>query len=107
MASAPDTTSRPPDHEVFRRDGFRCVYCGFDGRTFESWTFLQVDHFVPRSLGGGDDLDNLKTSCIICNQMKGAKTWPTVELAKVEIAAWRAQMREYWQQHVEPLLPGR
>jgi len=32
----PDTYAaapRPIDEEVFQRDGFRCVYCDFDGLT--------------------------------------------------------------------------
>jgi 5-methylcytosine-specific restriction endonuclease McrA len=95
---------RPKDEVVFARDGFRCVYCGFDGREFDGWTFLQIDHFKPRSLGGTDHIDNLVTSCIVCNFMKGAKVWPTLEEARREIATWRSQMRQYWQQNVEPLI---
>jgi 5-methylcytosine-specific restriction endonuclease McrA len=105
MSNPEAITGRPPDHEVFRRDSFQCVYCGFDGRSFDAWTFLQVDHFIPRSLGGLDCLDNLKTACIICNQMKGAKTWASVEAAKSETATWRAQMRAHWQKHIEPVIP--
>jgi 5-methylcytosine-specific restriction endonuclease McrA len=41
---------RPADEVVFQRDGFQCVYCGFDGSTFAGWVFLQVDHFTPKSL---------------------------------------------------------
>ena len=104
MSDSPDPGARPTDEEVFHRDGFRCVYCDFDAHNFDSWTFLQVDHFVPKSLGGTNDLDNLKTACIICNQMKGAKTWPSVAEARAEIATWREQMRSYWQENVEPHL---
>jgi 5-methylcytosine-specific restriction endonuclease McrA len=105
MSNPEELYSRPPDHEVFKRDNFRCVYCGFDGGSFDTWTFLQVDHFVPRSRGGPDSSENLKTSCIICNQMKGAKIWPSVEEAKAEIRQWREQMRAHWTEHVEPLIP--
>src|SRR2546425_11371100 len=76
---------RPSHEEVFQKNDFHCVYCGFDGSSFEGWKFLQVDHFKPRSKGGTDDLQNLVTSCMICNFMKGANEWTTLEKAKREI----------------------
>jgi hypothetical protein len=45
---------------VFRRDRFRCVICGREGR-------LEVDHVIPWSAGGSDDMDNLRTLCHWCN----------------------------------------
>jgi 5-methylcytosine-specific restriction endonuclease McrA len=35
---------------------------------------LVVDHVVPRSLGGSDELDNLCAAYYRCNEYKGAKT---------------------------------
>jgi 5-methylcytosine-specific restriction endonuclease McrA len=49
---------------VFARDRFRCQYCG-------SGSHLTVDHVVPRSKGGGDEWDNVVTSCAPCNLKKG------------------------------------
>lgn len=54
-------------HEVFKRDGYKCVECGAskdDGAT------LHVDHKVPVSKGGTDELDNLQTLCSDCNLNK-------------------------------------
>ena len=96
--------ARPSDEEVFVKNGFQCVYCGFDGRSFEGWKFLQVDHFKPRSLGGNyDQPDNLVTSCIICNQMKGAMVFSTLEEAKSHIRQWYKQMYEFWEKKVKHL----
>jgi 5-methylcytosine-specific restriction endonuclease McrA len=92
------------DEEVFERDGFRCVYCGHDGSTFEGWAFLQVDHWKPRSKGGTDDLENLVTSCSSCNFMKSDREWPTVDAARAEMAGWRAGMLAYFKEHVRPRL---
>jgi len=53
---------------VFRRDGFKCRYCGrgaIDGTT------LHIDHIYPKSKGGDLSLDNLITACCECNQGKG------------------------------------
>ncbi len=55
--------------EVFRRDGFKCVYCG---RAAPEFT-LQVDHCIPWSAGGTTTLDNLRTACSECNRGKGGR----------------------------------
>jgi hypothetical protein len=54
---------------VLRRDRFSCTYCG--RRPPE--VVLHVDHVVPRSKGGRNDLPNLRTSCLQCNLGKGAR----------------------------------
>ena len=53
--------------EVLRRDKFVCQYCGACGPNVE----LEVDHVIPVSRGGTDDIKNLKTSCVTCNRGKG------------------------------------
>lgn len=52
--------------EVFKRDGFRCGYCG---KTPPAVT-LEVDHIEPVANGGEDDLYNLITACFDCNRGK-------------------------------------
>ena len=54
-------------HDVFKRDHFTCVYCGFDGRNFDNWLQLSVDHVRPRSAAGEDTLENTVTACKFCN----------------------------------------
>lgn len=53
--------------ELFRRDGFRCVYCG---GIFEA-DDLSVDHVQPRVRGGDRSGGNLVTACRTCNSAKG------------------------------------
>lgn len=52
--------------EVFKRDSFTCQYCG----TQAPDAILEIDHIVPVSKGGGNDLMNLVTSCRDCNRGK-------------------------------------
>ena len=52
---------------VLTRDGGCCLRCG----TTED---LTLDHIVPWSLGGSDDISNLQTLCRRCNASKGART---------------------------------
>jgi 5-methylcytosine-specific restriction endonuclease McrA len=54
---------------LYRRDGFRCGYCG--GK-FSS-DLLSIDHIVPRSRGGTTVWTNVTTSCVPCNSKKGSR----------------------------------
>lgn len=49
---------------VWKRDNFQCVIC-------RSGEDLTVDHIVPVSKGGSDDMDNLRTLCQSHNSKKG------------------------------------
>ena len=53
--------------EIFRRDGYRCVYCGaqFDAEQ------LTIDHVQPRVRGGDNSPGNVVTACGGCNTLKG------------------------------------
>ena len=51
---------------LIERDGLACAECG----TVEK---LTVDHIIPISKGGTDDLDNLRLLCRSCNSSKGDK----------------------------------
>lgn len=83
--------------EVFKRDKFRCSYCGFDGRTFEGFRFLVCDHFKPRCLGGSDDLENLITACVVCNSYKGGRAYSSVSDAQKDIQQMWSQYRAKWE----------
>lgn len=52
--------------EVFKRDKFKCQYCGRGSPD----VVLEVDHINPKSKGGGKDILNLTTSCFDCNRGK-------------------------------------
>jgi 5-methylcytosine-specific restriction endonuclease McrA len=52
-------------HEVWRRDGGRCVDCG-------SKANLEFDHIIPWSEGGSNTARNLELRCESCNRRKGA-----------------------------------
>lgn len=62
------TISKRLRYEVMRRDEFSCRYCGRSSREVK----LQVDHIIPRTLGGHDELDNLVAACTDCNAGKGS-----------------------------------
>ncbi len=56
-------------YDVLRRDQFQCVLCGASGGESK----LEIDHFIPVSRGGSDDIDNLRCLCFKCNRGKHSK----------------------------------
>ena len=52
--------------EVFKRDKFQCQYCGRASPD----VILEIDHIVPVSKGGTNDIMNLITACRDCNRGK-------------------------------------
>lgn len=55
--------------QVLKRDNNTCVYCGSKPPN----AVLEVDHVIPRSMGGTDNMENLVTSCFNCNRGKRDK----------------------------------
>ena len=55
--------------EVFKRDSFRCQYCGRSAPD----VILECDHVIPVASGGKNEMINLVTSCRDCNRGKGKK----------------------------------
>lgn len=51
---------------LIERDGYTCRGCG-------SEKDLTVDHVLPLSKGGSDDLENLQFLCLPCNSSKGGR----------------------------------
>ena len=54
-------------NQVFERDSYTCQMCG---KSIYEGALLCIDHIVPWSLGGTNDLDNLQTLCVECNNIK-------------------------------------
>jgi 5-methylcytosine-specific restriction endonuclease McrA len=61
--------------EILDRNGFTCQMCGLTPGDIDPYTGrkvrLHIGHIVDKSLGGRDELSNLRTLCSTCNQ--GAK----------------------------------
>lgn len=72
--------SKQTRFEVFKRDSFKCQYCG---RGINE-TILEVDHITPVAEGGTNDLINLITSCRDCNRGKGKRKLSDRAMAEKE-----------------------
>jgi 5-methylcytosine-specific restriction endonuclease McrA len=51
---------------VLARYGDTCCHCGRPGSR-------SVEHVIPRSVGGTDDLDNLRPAHLVCNVKRGTR----------------------------------
>jgi len=54
--------------KVLKRDKYKCRLCG---KTVNEGAMLEVDHKIPKSKGGKNNLGNLWTLCFDCNRGKG------------------------------------
>ena len=52
--------------EVLKRAQDRCELCGISARE----KALEVDHIIPKNLGGIDDIENYQALCFTCNAQK-------------------------------------
>ncbi len=94
--------SREEAMHVFKRDRFKCVYCGLDGlHSFENWLILTVDHIYPHAKGGSRRLDNLVTACQPCNLIKGKRVYKSFEDAKHHVQAKREEWQKVFHEHVK------
>lgn len=66
MATKRKTLSKKTRFEVFKRDSFKCQYCG----ACAPEAILVVDHIDPISKNGADEMVNYITACQPCNAGK-------------------------------------
>lgn len=60
------TISKRDRFEVFKRDNFTCQYCN----SKPPEVTLEIDHIIPISKNGNNNMDNLITACFDCNRGK-------------------------------------
>jgi len=59
--------------EIYARDRYRCIYCGRDMlKSLDDWLSLEIDHIIPSSKSEDNSLDNMVTSCNVCNKYKSS-----------------------------------
>ncbi len=70
MANEREPIGKRLRFEVFKRDSFKCQYCGVGAPD----VLLHVDHIKAVAEGGTNDITNLVTACSDCNLGKGSKS---------------------------------
>lgn len=64
---------------VAARHGWRCYWCGRKASPDVGKSHplrATVEHLVPLSKGGGSQAENLRVSCLRCNQARGSALMP-------------------------------
>jgi hypothetical protein len=74
-ASGPNHVPAWVRRAVWERDRGRCQWPRHDGRRCESTHQLEVDHVVPRALGGPSTVDNCRLLCRIHNDLAARLTY--------------------------------
>ena len=76
----------------------RCGYC-LSAQEYV-WGALEIEHIIPRALGGHDEESNLWLSCGMCNRHKGAQiegldpeTGQTITLFNPRTQKWPQHFR--------------
>ncbi|HET7274426.1 MAG TPA: HNH endonuclease [Longimicrobiaceae bacterium] len=93
MRSTRTERDEPLRARVFRRDSYRCVYCGeeFPGEQ------LTLDHVEPRMRGGDQSEGNLVTACRPCNTQKASlPAWAYLEDRPIERANFLRLATSVW-----------
>jgi 5-methylcytosine-specific restriction endonuclease McrA len=89
--------------EVLARNGYTCQNCGLGPDEIDPVTGrktrLHIGHIVDKSLGGKDEMSNLRTLCSTCNQ--GAKN---ITAEKPGIKWLKAQIRRAAQDEQKAVL---
>lgn len=86
MATKRKSLSKKTRFEVFKRDGFKCQYCGASAPD----VILHVDHIDPISKDGADEMVNYITACQACNAGKSDRRLDD----QTTLAKQRAQLQE-------------
>lgn len=55
---------------IFERDDYKCKFCGKERD-------LILDHIIPLSKNGNNNIENLQVLCMKCNDSKGNKNPPS------------------------------
>jgi hypothetical protein len=87
--------SKKTRFEVFKRDGFKCMYCG----AHPPAVVLEPDHIKPVADGGTNAMDNLITACFACNRGKAANSLEAIPQSladkSAEVIEREKQLRGY------------
>jgi HNH endonuclease len=81
---------------VRSRADYLCEFCHAN----ERWQYVKftVDHVLPVSLGGGDNLDNLTLACFHCNRRKANHLTGIDPESQAEVLLFNPR-QDAWKEH--------
>ena len=96
-------------YSVHKRDGFQCVYCGWDGSKWPNWLFLSRDHLLPHGDPNRADEKYIVTPCRFCNEchnktvfdVRGKSKDDIIKMKKKAILERRTEFQSFWSEYVD------
>lgn len=74
----------------------QCGYC----RSLQKYVLgvLEIEHIIPKALGGTDDEENLWLSCRLCNSFKGVQTYGRDPVTNRKVKLFNPRQQK-WPRH--------
>jgi len=107
--------------KTMQRDGFRCCYCGLDGRnSFQNWLQLTEEHLLPKGHPSRNDPDYIVCACNFCNTadnryfdllakrglaLEGLSPEQLIAQRRPFVEATRAAYNDFWTSEVKGSAP--
>ncbi|HLV36265.1 MAG TPA: HNH endonuclease signature motif containing protein [Spirillospora sp.] len=88
--------SRRLRERIRQQAGDRCGYCQSPQKHVLG--LLEVEHIIPKALGGKDDEQNLWLACRLCNSYKGKQTHAADPQTGDSVALFNPR-RQQWSEH--------
>lgn len=90
MSNTKDIHRRRKD-DVWKKSNGLCAHCGKETKRSRT-----VDHYIPKSRGGGYDRRNLVGLCVNCNRARGSRAINPREYYKY-LSEWAFQELEQYE----------
>lgn len=90
------SVNRATRNLVRSRDDFICEYC--HSAEESSSTLFTIDHILPRSIGGSDELENLALACHRCNNNRYNFVTGTDPETEQEVTLFNPRQQQ-WSEH--------
>ena len=83
-------------HLIRERAQYLCEYC----HTSELWQYVRftIDHIIPITQGGTDDLENLTLACFHCNRRKSSHISGVDPSTRQEVPLFHPR-KDIWNDH--------
>ncbi len=74
----------------------QCGYC----RSLQKYVLgiLEIEHIIPKALGGSDDEENLWLACRLCNNFKGTQTHAIDPITNHRVQLFNPR-KQKWSRH--------
>lgn len=77
--------------KLLKQQKGKCPWCGLN---FQEWDVLEIDHLIPKALGGKDEYKNLQLLHRHCHDEK--TKLDLIEIGKKDHSKFLEKLSQYW-----------